>query len=78
MKSVWFVALALALAPLMATAAGPREVRRQVESSMLVTGEIEIDAQGQVSNLKMPTESLSPFAKAQAIRGGTRMVPGWG
>ena len=69
MKSVWFVALALALAPLMATAAGPREVRKQVESSMLVTGEIEIDAQGRVSNLLLDKPDKLPGGIAEFVKG---------
>lgn len=56
-----------------AGAAGPREVRKQIESSLLVTGEIEIDAQGEVSELLIdkPEElprGIAEFVKGQVLR----------
>jgi len=73
MKHFWLVAAALALAPLMATAAGPATVRKQVESSMLVEGTIEITAQGTVKSMgidrqeKLP-EGIVTFVQDQVAR----------
>ena len=52
MKQAWIVALVVSLVPLAAAAAIPRaEVLKQVESSMLVKGTIEINADGSVNSL---------------------------
>lgn len=70
MKNIWLLATALALAPLMAMAAGPGAVRKQIESSMLVEGTIEITAEGTVRSLgierqeKLP-EDLVAFVQQQ-------------
>lgn len=73
MKKFWRVAAALALAPLMATAAGPGQVRKQVESSMLVDGSIEITAQGTVksTSLERPDQlpaGVGAFVEEQIAR----------
>lgn len=69
MKSVWLAALMLAFSPLMATASGPGAVRKQVESSMLVTGEIEIDARGRVSNLLIDQQDKLPGGIPEFVKG---------
>ena len=52
MKKTWIVALVVSLLPLVAIAAIPRaEILRQVESSMLVKGTIETNADGSVNTL---------------------------
>lgn len=52
MKKTWIVALVVSLLPLVAAAAIPRaEILRQVESSMLVKGTIETNADGSVNSL---------------------------
>ncbi len=70
MKSFWLVAAAIALAPLVATAGSPAEVRKQIESSMLVTGEVAVTADGRVDTITLDQpEKLPPgivdFVQAQ-------------
>ena len=48
MRTGWLVAMFLALFSLTAMAAGPGAVRKQVEASMLVTGDLEVSADGSV------------------------------
>lgn len=61
MKKVWIAALAIALCPSMANAIKPSEIRKQIESSMVVRGAIETNADGSVGSLaidkpeKLPT-----------------------
>ncbi len=73
MKKLWILALVLALVPGAALAAGPGAVRKQIESSMLVRGEIEIDAQGRVSKLLIDQPENLPsgipeFVKSQLLQ----------
>lgn len=69
MRKFWLGA-ALALVPLIATAAGPGAVRRQIESSMLVEGTIEVTEAGTVRSTsidrpeKLPAD-LVEFVQAQ-------------
>jgi len=69
MKSFWLVAAALALAPLAAPAAGPGAVRKQIESSMLVTGEVQIDAQGQVEKISLDQPERLPAGIVKFVQG---------
>ncbi len=72
MKNSWLVAAALALVPLMATAAGPREVRKQVESSMLVTGEVAITADGRVDTIALDQPEKLPPGIVDFVQGQVR------
>lgn len=74
MKSVWLLAAALALAPLMATASGPGAVRKQVESSMLVTGELVVDQQGSVVALQIDQPDKLPVGVLDFVR---KQVSSW-
>lgn len=68
-KGMWLMAAVLALAPVMASAAGPGAVRKQVESSMLVTGEIEVDEQGAVSTLLIDDMEKLPAGIVGFVQG---------
>lgn len=74
MKNFWLVAaaLALALAPLMALAAGPGAVRKQVESSMLVTGEVVITADGRVDTIALDQPEKLPTGIVDFVQGQVR------
>lgn len=52
-----------------AFAAGPAEVRKQIESSMLVTGEVEITEEGTVSKLQIDQPEKLPAGVVNLVRG---------
>jgi hypothetical protein len=55
-------------------ASGPRGVRERAESSMLVTGSIQVDANGQVTGFGIDKEDQLPPGVAGLVR---KSVPGW-
>jgi TonB family protein len=70
----WIAGLLAALLALPAFASGPGAVRKQVESSMVVTGSIDIEADGSVGGYRID--------RAEEIPGGVqdmiaRFAPGW-
>lgn len=66
--------IALLLAASVSFAAGPRAVRRQVEASMLVTGSIEVDAQGKVTGFSLDEKEKLPAGVVQLLGNA---VPAW-
>ncbi len=60
MNKAWIVTLLLSLLPLAATAAPKAEVLKQVESSMLVKGTIDIDTDGSVNSLAIDQADKFP------------------
>lgn len=50
MKKAWMVSISIALLPLLAIAGSRSEARKQIESSMLLSGAVVIDAHGNVSS----------------------------
>ena len=73
----WFIGLALLFA--MASAiAGTEAIRRQIESSMLVTGHVAIEPDGQASHLEIDqSEKIPPFVRAlmESARASWRFEP---
>lgn len=73
----WFMGLALLFA--MASAiAGTEAIRRQIESSMLVTGHVTIEPDGQASHLEIDqSEKIPPFVRAlmERARASWRFEP---
>lgn len=74
MKPRFWVAAVLAACMGPAIAAGPGAVRKQVESSMLVTGTIDLAADGRVSGYAIDGRDTLPPGVAQLI---DRTVPQW-
>ena len=72
-KRFW---VGLLLASLVGTAfaAGPREVRKQIESSLLVDGTIDINADGSVAGYALPRGTKLPAGLVGMI---DRVVPQW-
>lgn len=75
MKGIRGLALVLALggafAPsiaMAATGAGPGSVRKQIESSLLVTGEVYIETDGSVSRLDIEKEDQLPSGVVKMVR----------
>lgn len=73
MKKAWIVAFVIALVPSAAGAVTASEARRQLEHSLLVKGEIETDAQGNVSSVTVEKPDKFPpglvdFVTQQASR----------
>lgn len=66
--------LSLLLFSFLALAAGPAAVRKQVESSLLVTGSIEVDAQGKVTAFDIDQQESLPPVIVDLIR---KSVPAW-
>jgi hypothetical protein len=66
--------IALLLATSVSLAAGPRAVRRQVEASMLVTGGIEVDAQGKVTGFSLDEKEKLPAGVIEMLGNA---VPTW-
>lgn len=66
--------LALALVAVIAVAAGPRAVRKQIESSMLITGSVDIAADGRVEGHRVDHPDKLPPAVRQLI---SDAVPNW-
>ena len=60
MKKAWIVALVVSLLPLLAAAVPDAEIRRQVESSLLVKGAIGINADGSVDTLTIDQPDKFP------------------
>lgn len=60
--------LLLLAASAFATGAGPRAVRKQAESSMLVTGKIDIEPDGAVSALAIDKEEQLPTGVVSFVR----------
>ena len=60
MNKAWIVTFVLSLLPLAASAAPKAEVLKQVESSMLVKGTIDIDTDGGVSSLAIDQADKFP------------------
>ena len=73
MKRIFAVAVLWACA-LVAAAAGPAAVRKQVESSMLVTGTIDIAPDGGVRGFRLDKEEKLP---PQVIQLARQAVPEW-
>jgi hypothetical protein len=72
MKKFWLAAAALALVPLMATAGGPGAVRKQIESSMLVTGEVAVTADGRVDTITLDQPEKLPPGIVDFVQGQVR------
>lgn len=70
----WWMALLLVSWVGMAVASGPKAVRKQVESSLLVTGTIDLDAQGRVERYTIERQEQLPQPIAGLI---ARVVPQW-
>jgi hypothetical protein len=66
--------IAVLLATGVSLAAGPRAVRKQVEASMLVTGGIEVDAQGKVTGFSLDEKEKLPAGVAEMLG---KAVPTW-
>ena len=64
-----WLALLLALSAGAAVAAGPGAVRKQIESSMLVRGNIDIDRAGAVTAVALETEAQLPQGVIDFVRG---------
>lgn len=60
MNKAWIVALVIASMPSVAGAVTASEARRQLEHSLLVKGEIETDAQGEVSSVTVEKPEKFP------------------
>ena len=73
MKRIFVVAVLWACA-LVAAAAGPAAVRKQVESRMLVTGKITIEADGRVNGFELDQREKLPDPVAGLVE---RSVPLW-
>jgi hypothetical protein len=67
-------ALSLASASFMAFGAGVDAVRRQVESSMLVTGRIQVDSDGTVSGFSLSHKEKLPVGVINMV---SKAVPTW-
>lgn len=75
MKTTWMFALALALLPVRPAAADMYDpIRAKAEASMLVTGVIDIDAQGTVQQFKLDDRDLVPVDVVNLVE---RAVPAW-
>lgn len=68
----WLAVLVIAVGS--ASATGPAGVRRTVEASMLLTGIIDVDAQGQVTRFKLDDRALVP---PELVRMVETAVPSW-
>ena len=60
MKKAWIVALVIALLPAWAGAVTTSEIRNKLEYSLLVKGEIETNAQGEVSSVNVDKPDKFP------------------
>jgi hypothetical protein len=60
MKKAWIVAFVIAVCPSIAIAAKPSEIRKQIESSMLVKGVIETNVDGSVGALAIDKPEKFP------------------
>lgn len=74
MKKAWFLALVVLFSPLAAGAGSRAEALKQVESSMLVKGSIETDADGSVSNVTIDKAEKFPAGLVDYVR---KQVMGW-
>ena len=76
MKSSFVVAFTLLVATFAAQCEGlgPRAVKDRVESSMLVTGTIQVDPQGRVDQFAIDRREAVPEGVSQLL---DRAVPGW-
>jgi Gram-negative bacterial TonB protein C-terminal len=70
----FWIGCALLLGSLAVSAAGPRAVRRQAEASMLVTGTIEVDAEGRVSRYGIDKKEKLPAAVGELL---DKSIPNW-
>jgi outer membrane biosynthesis protein TonB len=68
MVNRWLVVLALALFSLTATARGPGAVRKQVETSMMLTGSIEVSKDGDVTNYTLDKVDELPPGIVKFVR----------
>lgn len=74
MKKAWIVALVIALVPSAAGAVTASEARRKLEHSLLVKGEIETDAQGDVSSVTVEKPEKFPPGLVDYV---TQQVSRW-
>lgn len=74
MKRTWWLAIALWACAFSALAAGTDAVRKQVESSMLVTGTVDIDDEGRVERYSLDKREALPPAVVSLI---DKHAPGW-
>jgi TonB family protein len=74
MRARLWTGLSLLLCSFVVLAAGPGAVRKQVESSMLVTGSIEVDAGGKVTGFGLDQQESLPPGIVELIR---KSVPAW-
>lgn len=75
MKKTMLIALALLLAwTVPVLAAGPGAVRKQIESSMVVTGEVQIDAHGRITDIGLDQPETLPAGIVDFLQG---QVKGW-
>lgn len=74
MRGRFWTGLLLLLCGLPVLAAGPGAVRKQVESSMLVTGSIEVDANGKVGGFGIDHRQSLPAGILELIQ---KSVPAW-
>lgn len=68
MKKAWIVAVVIASLPVLAGAASRSEIRKQVEYSMLVKGEIETDAEGGVGSVTVDRPDEFPAGLVDYVK----------
>ncbi|MGH8062995.1 MAG: TonB family protein [Pseudoxanthomonas sp.] len=74
MKKALIVALVIALCPCIANATKPSEMRKQIESSMLVRGAIETNADGSVGELTIDSPEKLPAGLVDFVQ---KQVSAW-
>lgn len=74
MRARIWTGLSLLLCSALALAAGPGAVRKQVESSMLVTGTVEVDTAGDVRGFAIDHRDALPAAIVELVG---KSVPAW-
>jgi hypothetical protein len=70
--SGWLLLLALLASAMPAVAAGPASVRKQIESSLLVEGEVDIELDGSVSKVVFDREEKLPEGVVKFVRDSAR------
>lgn len=73
-KRAWWMGWSLLLMASMAHAGGAGAVRKQLEASMLVTGQITVDQAGRVADYSIDSQDQLPAGVLEFVRAN---VPGW-
>ena len=73
-RKTWIVALVIALLPAWASAVSMSEIRHKLEYSLLVKGEIETRAQGEVSSVNVDKRDKFPPGLVDYVK---QQVSGW-